>query len=72
MNNLWRHALAMALVLGSFRGFIALFDSGQVEPRYIYPYAVASLPEEDRLALSQGIRLKDQEALCRLLEDFLS
>lgn len=72
MNILWRRILALSLVLGSFRGFIALFDKGQAEPRYIYPYSVSSLPEEDRQALEKGIRVVSEEELCRLLEDFLS
>lgn len=72
MNILWRHILATALVLGSFRGFLALYDPGQPEPRYIYPYSVASLPETDRQALEEGIRVVSEEELSRLLEDFLS
>lgn len=72
MNILLRRILAFSLVLGSFRGYIALFDKGVSEPRYVYPYAVASLPEADRLALEQGIRVGNEEELSRLLEDFLS
>lgn len=72
MNKLLSALLTLSFVLGSFRGYIALFDKGASEPRYIYPYAVASLPEEDQLALEKGIPARNQEELGRLLEDFLS
>lgn len=72
MRKLLPLALALSLTLGSFRGYIALFDRGKTEPRYVYPYPVTLVPEADRAALEAGIRVSDQEELRRLLEDFLS
>lgn len=64
--------LALAWVLGSWKGYVALFTPGAAEPRQIFPTAVASLPEEDRAALEQGILLRSQRALEQALEDYLS
>lgn len=72
MNKLLPGILVLTLLLGSFRGYLALFDKGRTEPRYIYPYPVASLPEADQKALEAGIPARNEEELCRLLEDFLS
>ncbi len=76
MNSLLRHGLSLALglslVLGSYRGYVALFDPGSTEPRRIYPYKVCALPQEDREALEKGISVKNEEELGRFLEDYLS
>ena len=64
--------LAAGLVLGSFRGYVALFDNEAANPRRIYPYSVGSLPQADRAALEAGIPVANDEELCRLLEDYLS
>ena len=65
-------ALALYLVLGCWKGYVALFESGSEEPRQIFPYQVSSLPPADQTALEEGIRVQDQEELTRLMEDFLS
>ena len=64
--------LALALILGSWKGYVALFEPGAAEPRQIFPTTVASLPEEDRLALEAGITVRNKAQLGQLLEDFLS
>ena len=64
--------LALGLVLGSFRGFLALFESGCEEPRQIYPCKIDSLPPADQEALAAGIPVPGEKALAHLLEDFLS
>lgn len=64
--------LALFMVLGSYKGYVALFDPGAEEPRQIYPYQVASLPPADQQSLKDGIRVRDDAALQQLLEDFLS
>ena len=64
--------LLFALLLGQFRGYLALFDSGNAEPRQIYPCKISSLPEEDQAQLEKGIRVRDIEKLNQLLEDYLS
>ena len=65
-------ALALYLVLGCWKGYVALFDQGQQEPRQIFPTQVASLPPADQEALEQGIVVRNQRDLNRLLEDYLS
>lgn len=64
--------LAAGLVLGSFRGYVALFDKGNAEPRMVYPYAIASLPRADQDALETGISVRGEEELRQMLEDYLS
>ena len=64
--------LLLYLTLGSFRGYVALFDRGATEPKQIFPCPVSSLPDADRQALEQGIPVRTEDELNRLLEDFLS
>ncbi len=76
MNRLKQNILCLALlaayILGNQRGYIALWESGNPEPRQIFPYKVESLPPADQKALEEGIRLKDAGELLQLLEDYLS
>lgn len=65
-------ALLLFLVLGSFKGYIALFDEGAEEPRQIFPYQVTSLPPDDQAALEEGILIRNDTQLNQLLEDYLS
>jgi len=60
------------LVLGSYKGYVALFDPGENEPKQIFPYQVQSLPLADQQALEEGIPVRDMQRLQQLLEDFLS
>ena len=60
------------VILGCWRGYIALFDKGQTEPRQIFPTEVITLPPADQEALEKGIILRNQRDLNRLLEDYLS
>ena len=64
--------LALYLVLGSWKGYVALFQQGQSEPRQIFPTQVSSLPEADQHALEQGIVVRSDKKLQQLLEDYLS
>lgn len=64
--------LSAGLVLGSYRGFVALFEDDKTEPRQIYPYRIESLPEKDQAALEEGIPVRSEKALEHLLEDYLS
>lgn len=64
--------LILGLTLGSFRGFLALFEDGKEEPRQIYPCRVTSLPPADQQALTAGIPVRSEKELQHLLEDFLS
>lgn len=64
--------LALALILGSYRGYLALYASGSAQPRQVYPLPVAALPQADQQALSTGMILDSEAALAQLLEDYLS
>ena len=64
--------LALYLLLGSWKGYVALFEKGSDEPRQIFPCPVASLPETDRLALEEKIPIRNQRDLQQALEDYLS
>ena len=49
---LWKRGfpllLDLYLLLGTWKGYVALFEKGQEEPRQIFPCSVDSLPEEDQ------------------------
>ena len=64
--------LAAALCLGNYRGYVAIFYKDKEEPYQIFPCRVETLPEGDQKLLSERIRVKDQEEMNRLLEDYLS
>ena len=64
--------LALGLTLGSFRGFVALFEDNRPEPRQIYPRKVTSLPPADQQALNKGISVRSEKQLQHLMEDYLS
>ena len=64
--------LALYLILGTWKGYIALFQQGKSEPRQIFPTQVSSLPEADQLALEKGIVVRSDKKLQQLLEDYLS
>ena len=64
--------LAFVVVVGSWKGYLALFDPGKQEPKQIFPLLVSSLPEADQQALEAGIPVRNQRDLESLLEDYLS
>lgn len=64
--------LALTLILGSWKGYIALFDKGQTEPRQIFPTLVDTLPLTDQQYLTEGILVRNERDLQQLLEDYLS
>ena len=64
--------LLFGFVLGSFKGYIALWKDGDPDPFQIFPCPVEALPEADRHTLEQGIRARSEQELNRLLEDYLS
>lgn len=64
--------LAFYVILGSWEGYVALFDKGKEEPRQIFPCPVSSLPIADQSALEKGIIVRNQRDLQQLLEDYLS
>lgn len=64
--------MLLYLVLGTWKGYIALFDGGKTEPKQIFPTAVSSLPEMDQATLEKGIIVRSDRALQALLDDYLS
>jgi len=64
--------LLLGMILGSFKGYVALFDEKATEPKQIFPYKVSVLPDADQAALEEGIPVRDMERLNQLLEDYLS
>ena len=64
--------MILGLTLGSFRGYVALFDENREEPRQVFPYQISTLPPADQVALEKGIPVRSQKELQHLLEDFLS
>ena len=64
--------LALYVILGSWKGYVAVFRPGKDEPWQLYPTLVSSLPEEDRKALEAGITVRNRQMLEQLLEDYTS
>ena len=64
--------LALYIILGCWKGYVALFEKDKDEPMQIFPCRVESLPEPDRAALAKGIIVRNRRDLDQLLEDFLS
>ena len=64
--------LSLGFILGSFRGYVALFDENREEPRQVFPYRISTLPPADQVALEKGIPVRSEKELQHLLEDFLS
>ncbi len=64
--------LLLYLVLGTWKGYIALFEGGKTEPKQIYPTQIASLPETDQASLEKGIIVRNDRDLEALLDDYLS
>lgn len=64
--------LLLCCLLGSYNGYIALWNQGERQPVKVFPYQVASLPPADQAALKQGIIIKDKSMLQEILQDYLS
>lgn len=64
--------LMLYVVLGTWKGYVALFEGSSSEPRQIFPNPVASLPLQDQAALEEGIVVRNDRDLQQLLEDYLS
>ena len=71
-RKLFSTLLALYVVVGCWKGYVALFDPGETEPRQIFPTQVATLPQADQEALEAGIPVRNQRDLQQLLEDHLS
>lgn len=64
--------LLLYVILGSWKGYLAVFEGAAKEPRQIYPLKIEALPAEDQQALAEGILIRSPNRLRELLEDYLS
>ena len=64
--------LLAGFLIGIHNGRIAIWQGEDPQPKAILPYSAELLPEADRIALQNGIRLNSREDLTRFLEDFCS
>ena len=71
-NRILPGLLALAFLLGSYKGYLALWKDNRAEPYQIFPCPVDSLTETDRAALEQGIIARSEIELNQLLVDYLS
>ena len=58
--------------VGEWEGQLAVFLEGQTRPDQVYDVYISTLPEEEQERLAAGIRVADDAALQRLLEDYTS
>lgn len=63
---------AATMLLGSYKGYLALWEQEDLEPTQIYPCKIDTLPLADQASLEQGIPIRSQAELAQRLEDFLS
>lgn len=71
-RNLACLLLLLSYVLGSSRGFVAVWRDGDPQPWLVTDMPVSALPEADQDALEHGIRLPDDMPLAQALEDYCS
>ncbi len=71
MRRLLSALFCIGFLLGIYRGRIALWWGAESTPSYVLPVPVFILSQEDRDALSQGIRFDSMEELKRLLDEYL-
>ena len=65
-------AIAITLLLGNWRGHVALFTAEKEQPLVLYPVRLELLPAADQKQLLTGIPVRDAEELRQILEDLLS
>lgn len=71
-NKSFLFSLILSFILGSYNGYIALWEGMDPEPIRIFPYKTTSLPAADQAALEKGIEIDSMEKLVKMLEDYLS
>lgn len=64
--------LLSGFVLGLHGGRLALLDGETGKAIEVFPVRACLLPPADQESLAKGIRVDSQDALERLLEDYLS
>ena len=71
MRNFIPLILSFVFLLGIRDGYVALRRDGE-DTWTVFPYRAELLPEADRRRLAEGIVIRDEAELARLLEDYLS
>ena len=71
-NGLICAGLYAMFLLGSHKGYLALWKEDRPEPFQIFPVKTETLPQADQDALEKGIPARSEIELSSLLEDFLS
>ena len=71
-SNISIFLLAVTFLLGSYKGYLALWADGDPEPKQVFPCPISSLPASDQEALEKGIYVGTKDGLSRYLEDYLS
>ena len=64
--------LLLSILLGTYQGRIALWETDRTAPVKVFPYETKSLPLSDQALLEKGIPIASREQLVYLLEDYLS
>ena len=64
--------LFLSVLLGCYRGRLALFQEGRDIPIKVYAQEIRFLPEADQALVERGIPVTSREQLAYLLEDYLS
>ena len=72
IKNALAVCLAAMYLLGSHKGYLALWKEDRPEPFQIFPCPVDTLPEDQQAALKDGIRARSDLELAGLLENYLS
>ena len=76
MHKIYRRILtgtaALTLLLGNWRGHVALFMADKETPLEVYPVRTDLLPIADQKLLLEGITVREPAELTRILEDLLS
>lgn len=71
-SGIIRIIITLMFLLGSHKGYLALWKDDRPEPFQIFPVKVESFPEADQNRLSEGITARSELELSSILEDFLS
>lgn len=64
--------LTLGITIGVYGGRLAIWLDENAAPTKVFPYPVIVLPEEQRKALEQGVRVESMEQLEQFLEAYLS
>ena len=64
--------ITLAFLLGTYQGYVELWEGEDPLPVKVFPYSVKLFPEEDRQILEDGIRIRDLPELAARIEDLIS